>query len=108
MTERYCPNCGDKLDNFTAQHEHDIVCRWRYAVERGKLAMEQSNVRIRQLMALEDVAMARITELESTLTRIATHECMCCSGDCCCGFLFQGWARAAIKTQQNYSKPSAS
>jgi hypothetical protein len=40
MTERYCPNCGNKLDAFIAQYEHDIVCRWQYAVGRGKLMME--------------------------------------------------------------------
>jgi hypothetical protein len=41
-----------------------------------------------------------MNELLNTLKKIAEHECLCCSGDCGCGFLFQQWAKAALKQSE--------
>jgi hypothetical protein len=39
---RKCPKCNEPLDDFVAQHEHDIVCGYRLAVQRGVRALEAS------------------------------------------------------------------
>lgn len=42
---RWCLNCGEVLRDGQARHEHDVICSWRCALEKGREALDAASQR---------------------------------------------------------------